>query len=105
MQRLNGAMSRLASCQPYRWAVGILLATMLGCGAAPIIMEGNYLTYEHDFTDAAAQDVKKNAESLCRQRRQDALKVDSVCNLQKCFTHYQCVNPKDPLEYYPPDQG
>ena len=99
MRRLKKAVNRFA----LPWSLVVLLAAAAGC-SGPIIMEGNYLTYEHEFTDAAAEKVKKNAEELCGQRKQKALKVNSVCNLKTCFTHYQCVDRKDPLEYIPPSQ-
>ena len=82
----------------------VLLAAFSGC-TEPEVMAGNYLTYEHPFNDAAAEKVRKSAEEICKQRKQAALKTRSVCSLTRCFTDYQCVNPKDPLEYYPPGIG
>lgn len=79
-----------------------LLAALAGCAVEPVIMAGNYLTYDHDFTEAAAADVRMNAEKLCGQRKQAAVQTRSVCTLKRCVTDYQCVNPKDPLEYNPP---
>jgi len=95
-------MSRFSSLHMHRWFLGVLLAAVAGCTAAPIVMDDNYLTYDHAFTQAAADKVEKSAKELCGQRKQAALKTSSVCSLERCFTHYQCVNPKDPLEYYPP---
>ena len=84
-----------------RSALMLLLAAFGGC-TEPEIMAGNYMTYEHPFTDAAAEKVRKSAEELCKQRKLAAEKTRSVCSLTRCFTDYQCVNPKNPLEYNPP---
>lgn len=94
---LQFALHRIGRC----WLAGLLVA-LAGCTVEPIVMAGNYLTYDHEFTEAAAENVRKNAEKLCGQRKQEAVKTRSVCNLNRCFTDYQCVNPKDPLEYQPP---
>lgn len=83
--------------------MGLLLA-FGGC-TQPIVTGDNYFTYKHPFNDAAAEKVRQSAEKLCKQRNQAALKIRSVCSLDRCFTDYQCVNPKDPLEYQPPGWG
>ena len=83
------------------WLAG-LLAALAGCSVEPTIMAGNYLTYNHEFTETAAEEIRKNAEKLCGQRKQAAVQTRSVCTLKRCVTDYQCVNPKDPLEYSPP---
>jgi hypothetical protein len=71
-----------------------LLTGCLGCGVDNVIVAGesNYMTFEHPFTDAAAEDVRKRAERLCGQRRQAALKTSTVCSLARCTTNYQCTN-------------
>lgn len=51
------------------------------------------MTFEHPFTDAAVEDVRKWAERLCEQRKQAAIKLEqSACLLTKCTTNYQCVD-------------
>lgn len=84
-----------------------LLVLVLAAGGCtePAVMAGNYLTYDHPFNDAAAEKVRRSAEKICGQRKQAAVKTRSVCSLTRCFTDYQCVNPKDPLEYQPPGLG
>ena len=63
-----------------------------GCGTInPVIDGGDYLTYEHPFTDAAAQSVQQNAGKTCADRKRDAVKTNSVCSLTQCTTHYQCA--------------
>jgi len=69
----------------------LVTLTLAGCGAQPIIDESNYLTYDHPFTDAATQAAQKNAEKVCAERKQDAVRTRSVCSLKECTTHYQCV--------------
>jgi len=65
-----------------------------GCDSITVVApaDNNYITFEHPFTDAAADDVRKRAESLCGQRRQVAEKTTSACSLTKCTTHYQCTS-------------
>lgn len=68
-----------------------------------IFGEGNYLTYEHAFTDAAAESVRKNAESLCRQKKQVAVRSSGTCSLTRCTTHYYCMKPAEAAPYQPED--
>ena len=57
-------MSRFSSLHMHHWFLGVLLAAVAGC-TAPVVMDGNYLTYEHAFTQAAADKVEKNAKEIC----------------------------------------
>lgn len=82
---------------------GLLITLLLAPGCSYLIVDaGNYLSYDHPFTEAAAEQVQKDAEKLCGQRKQAAVKTRSTCTLERCFTNFQCVNPKDPLEYKAP---
>jgi hypothetical protein len=81
-----------------------MLLGVTGC-TEPTIIAGNYLTYDHAFTNAAAEKVRQSAEGICKQRNQAAVKTRSVCTLTRCTTDFQCVNPKDPLEYQPAGIG
>lgn len=82
----------------------LLIALLLVAGCSDLtVAAGNYLTYDHEFTDAAADRARLNAEKLCGQRKQAAIKTRSVCTLSRCVTDFQCVDPKDPLKYQPPD--
>lgn len=77
--------------------IGLLAAALLaqvGCGVQPHVFEGNYLTYEHAFTDAAAAAVGKSAEAWCRQRSLVAVSTSRHCSLTQCTTSYQCVPDK-----------
>jgi hypothetical protein len=97
--RIPNPVSRiglLASRIPVRRAA--LLAVLLacaGCGIQPQILEGNYLTYDHAFTDAAAAEVRRNAEATCRQRDQVAAGTSRACSLTRCTTSYQCMSGED----------
>lgn len=69
-----------------------LVTACAGCGTIqPVINEGNYLTYDHPFTEAAAQAAQQNAGKLCAERKRDAVKTNSACSLTRCTSHYQCV--------------
>jgi hypothetical protein len=58
-------------------------------------MHGNYLTYEHPFSEAAAAAVRRNAEGTCRQRDQAAVETSRTCSLTRCTTNYQCMDETD----------
>jgi hypothetical protein len=81
-----------------------LVAILTGCaglGADNVIVaiQSNYITFEHPFTDAAAEDVRKRAGRLCEQRKQAAIRTESACSLSKCTTHYQCVDATEAAKY------
>lgn len=87
-------------------AVTLLLT---GCGTVKTIFgestgttsfsESNYVTYEHAFTDAAADAVRRSAEQHCGLKKQAAIKTTSACSLTRCNTSYQCMDRKDVPEY------
>lgn len=80
----------------------LLLALLLAAGCSDLIVAAdNYLTYDHAFTDEAAEKARRNAESLCGQRKQIAIKTRSVCSLSRCTTDYQCVSKENPDAYQP----
>lgn len=77
----------------------VTLALVLACAGCkttigPAIVEGNYLSYDIPFTDAAAQAALQDAVKICAERKQNAIMTSNPCTLTKCFTNYQCV-PKD----------
>ena len=55
----------------------------------------NFYTYERPFTDASAELVRQNADTLCRDRRMVAIQTSNVCDMTKCFTVYQCVSKEE----------
>jgi hypothetical protein len=78
-----------------RHGAAVLAAALAGCGPQPYIMEGNYLTYDHPFSEAAAVAVRKSAEGICRQRDQVAFESSRACSLTRCTTSYQCMDAAD----------
>ena len=73
----------------------VLAAALAGCGPQPYVAEGNYLTYDHPFSEAAAAAVRKSAEGICRQRDQTAVETSRACSLTQCTTNYQCMDDAD----------
>jgi hypothetical protein len=91
--RLPGAVS----CAIRHGAAAVVVAAALcaGCGPQPYVMEGNYLTYDHPFSETSAAAVRKNAEGTCRQRGQAAVETSRACSLTQCTTSYQCMDEVD----------
>jgi hypothetical protein len=93
--RARGGGSRVASRESRvtrsRAVLLVALLACTGCGIQPQIFEGNYLTYEHAFTDAAVAEVGRNAEAMCRQRGRVAVPASRACSLTQCTTSYQCA--------------
>jgi len=83
---------------PHPLSLITLLVTisLAGCGTQPDIVEDNYLTYHHPFTEAAFQSVRQNAEKACAQRKQAAVQTRHHCSLKECTTDYQCVDRTAP---------
>lgn len=75
----------------------ILLLTFLsGCAQlrpdVELVTSGsNYVTFEHPFTDAAAEEVRSKSLKHCAQQKKSAIKTQSACSLTKCTTTYQCT--------------
>ena len=78
-----------------------LLLACAGCGIQPVVMHGNYLTYEHPFTDAGAESVRALAERECKWRKQVAVRTSSTCSLTQCTTNFQCMEPEEAKQYQP----
>ena len=82
---------------------------LAGCGTVQSIFgestattsfsESNYVTYEHAFTDAAANGARRSAEQHCALKKLVAIKTTSACSLTRCNTSYQCLDRKDVPEY------
>jgi len=78
--------------------LGVVLACA-GCAVHLDTMEGNYVTYDHDFTDAAAASVRERSARICAQREQVAVMTSRVCSLTRCTTSYQCMSKADARLY------
>jgi hypothetical protein len=78
-----------------RLAAAVAALACASCGIHPQVVEGNYLTYHHPFTDAAAAGARKSAERLCGERGQLAVQTSRACSLTECATSYQCTDGTD----------
>ena len=77
---------------------GMLVLTAGGSnctGNYRVTSAGNLFTYERPFTDASAEVVRTDADTLCRDRRMVAIRVSDVCDMTRCFTNYQCVGKEE----------
>jgi hypothetical protein len=85
----------------------VTLLLLAGCGGQTVqtfyserdAFEANYVTFEHPFTDAGAEDARKRAAAQCAQRKQSAVKTTSACSFSRCTTSFQCMAPADAARY------
>ena len=74
----------------------LLAACLPGCTPYDLtVNQSNYFTFEHPFTDAAAEDARARAVKLCGGRKQVAIRSQNVCTLTLCTTTYQCMDKED----------
>ena len=52
---------------------------------------GEYMTFEHPFTEAGAANAGKRAERHCREIKRVALMTRRVCTMTTCTVDYQCM--------------
>ena len=76
----------------------LLLSQLVGCGPNVAVQGRDYLTFDHEFTDKAAEQTARRAQALCAQKKQAAEKISSACSLTRCTTNYQCVAPSSPAK-------
>ena len=57
--------------------------------------EGNYLTFEHAFTDAGAEAARRRAAEYCGHSKKVAVRTSGTCTLKTCTAHYQCMDKAD----------
>ena len=77
----------------------LLVMACGGCATGYIIAEGNYLTYDHPFTDAGARIARDHAEDRCRARGKVAVRTEHACSLTECTTSFQCMDAADAAAY------
>jgi hypothetical protein len=86
----------------------LLLVLLTGCAGrvGPIerVQEGNYLTFQHAFTDAGADAARREAEKHCVQTKRVAVRTGGVCSLSRCTTHYQCMDQEDAARALAPEK-
>jgi hypothetical protein len=93
-----------------RWSL-VTLFLLGGCSGIPFqsnqtyytdphdLFRANYSTFEHAFTDAAAEDARRRAQAQCAQRKHVAVKTSSRCSLNLCTTSFQCMEPSEAAGY------
>lgn len=77
---------------------GLAILLLAGCADYQLTSYGrdqNFLTYSYLFTDKAAADVLASARKECLKRGKTAMQTSNTCSLEKCTTHYQCVDSAD----------
>lgn len=82
---------------------GLTALLLAGC-AEPSMLVGyepneNFLSFNHEFTDAAAADARARAERLCGLRKQAVIQTSRSCSLTQCTTNYQCIDAADAAKY------
>jgi hypothetical protein len=65
--------------------------------------ESNYLSFQHAFTETAAENIRKRAERHCAEFKQAAVKTRSTCTMTECSTDYQCMSSEEAARFAPPD--
>ena len=53
---------------------------------------GAFMTFQHDFTDAAAENARRKAEGHCAESKRVAVMTRRVCTMKECTTDYQCMS-------------
>jgi len=81
---------------------GLTILLLAGCVENQLLAygtDGNYLNFNHAFTDKAIAEVLASAEALCGQRKQVAIQITKACSLTQCTTNYKCVDQADVTKY------
>ena len=93
-----------AGCQTPAFLDEITSTSAHGSGFtnSNIFGEGQTVTYEYAFTDAAAENARKGAERHCAQRKLSAVKTGGTCTLTRCTAYYQCMKAEEAATYQTP---
>jgi hypothetical protein len=89
----------LSKSMPSR--VLLLVFLLSSCSDSLLLSYGddtNFLLFDHPNSEKAIADVRARAESLCAERKQLAVKTESVCSLSSCTTSYQCASKADVVQ-------
>ncbi|MEF8722730.1 MAG: hypothetical protein V5B30_09100 [Candidatus Accumulibacter delftensis] len=79
----------------------LLVLLLSSCSDSRLLSYGddtNFLLFDHPNSEKAIADVRARAESLCAERKQLAVKTESVCSLSSCTTSYQCASKADVVQ-------
>lgn len=109
---LPGELHAVVLARPITHHLSLITLFLLGgCGSMPFqteqtfygtqsdLFRANYSTFEHPFTDAGAEDVRRRAQSQCAQRKLIAVKTSSRCSLSRCTTSFQCMETDEADNY------
>ncbi len=96
-------MRKILSMTGLTGLTGLTALLLAGC-AEPSMLVGyepneNFLSFNHEFTDAAAADARARAERLCGLRKQAVIQTSRSCSLTQCTTNYQCIDAADAAKY------
>ena len=93
--------------------VVLSLAACAGCSVgprdyfsrqgSPYAGHGNLLSFQHAFSEAAADRVRRQAERHCGETKLVAVKARSTCTMSECFTDYQCLTGDEAALVAPAD--
>jgi len=90
-----------------RRCLAVVKLTLLGgCGTvadrigealppAYVTAEGNYLSYDIEFTETRIEQARKSAARECGQRRRVSVEVNNTCSLTRCWMNFQCMSSED----------
>jgi hypothetical protein len=83
--------------------LGLAVLLLAGCADKSLLVgyepDENFLSFNHEFTDAAAAEVRARAERLCGQRKQAVIQTSRSCSLTQCTTNFQCIDAADAAKY------
>src|SRR5262245_23195582 len=96
-----------------RTIFALLLALCAGCGGQALLnslppntfIEGDRMTIEYAFTDAAAESAHKRAEAICSQKREVAVRTGGTCSLTRCLAYYQCATQAEAAAFQADQPG
>lgn len=59
----------------------------------------NYISFEHDFTDAAEAEARRRAAAQCALKKRTAVETSRACSLSRCTVSFQCMTADEAAAY------
>lgn len=59
----------------------------------------NNVAFEHAFSDSAAAEARRRADSQCGWRKRVAVETSRACSLDRCTVIFQCMTAADAAAY------
>jgi hypothetical protein len=94
----------------------MLLATLTACAGCSLghrdyvsrqgsvlAGHGNILSFQHAFSEGAADKVRRQAERHCAETKLLAVLIRRTCTMSECFTDYQCMTSEEAALAAPAD--